>query len=166
MTDRSRRLGPLPLRLMSGAGFLYHGLPKLDPSGHDAFATMLQGIGVPSPELVAWMVAALEVGGAILLLVGFLVRAVAIPLIVEMLVAMVKVHWPHGFGAVNITGTGPAGPTFGMPGIELNLLYIAILAALWFLGAGRLSVDDRRRRPIPAEPAFLITRTTREPVGT
>ena len=163
MTDRFIPFGPLPLRLMMAIGFFYHGLPKLTPQGHQTFVGMLQGIGVPSPEPVAWMVGVLEVVGAALLLVGYRVRLVVIPLIVEMVVAMVTVHWPSGFNTINITGMGPDGPTFGMPGIELNLLYISILSALWFTGAGWLSFDIRREQPeaIPIEPGFEV----RRPVG-
>ena len=160
MTDRTRRLGPLFLRLMVGVGFIIHGLPKLTPEGHESFARTLQVINVPSPEVMAWVVGGLEVLGGAMLIAGILVRVVTIPLIVEMVVAMIKVHWPQGFNASNITGIGPDGPTFGLPGIELNLLYISILIALWFLGAGRFSIDEYRRRPAHTEP-YLI-RHTRE----
>jgi uncharacterized membrane protein YphA (DoxX/SURF4 family) len=163
MKDTLREFGPLPLRLMMAVGFFYHGFPKLTPAGHQQFVGMLQGIGVPSPEPVAWMVGALEVGGALLLLVGYQVRLIVLPLIVEMLVAMATVHWPSGFNTINITGTGPNGPTFGMPGIEFSLLYISILAALWFTGAGRLSFDHRREtEAIPREPGLAARNRVEE----
>ncbi len=37
----------------------------------------------------------------------------------------------------------PQGPQFGMPGAEVNLLYIAALLALLIGGPGPLSVDER-----------------------
>ncbi len=47
-----------------------------------------------------------------------------------------------------------SGPTFGMPGFEVNLLYIAGFLALALGGAGAFSVDrmmeERRRRTAPA----------------
>lgn len=39
-----------------------------------------------------------------------------------------------------------AGPEFGAPGYEVNLLYIGGLLALLILGAGPVSVDDALAR--------------------
>ena len=142
MSDTWKHLGPLPLRLMMTLGFLVHGLPKLTPAGHQAFAASLAGLGVPSAVEVAWIIAGLEVVGAFMMLFGVMVRYVAVPLIVEMLVAMFLVHWSKGFGP---------------GGIEVNLLYIAILTGLLFSGAGALSVDRHRElmREIPEEPVLV-----------
>jgi putative oxidoreductase len=49
---------------------------------------------------------------------------------------------------MNVTGMTDAGPEFGMPGYEVNLLYIAALAALLLGGAGAASLDDRVRRAV------------------
>jgi putative oxidoreductase len=79
------------------------------------------------------------------LLVGAFVQLAAIPLVVNMLVAMFTVHLPQGFNFINITGITDAGPQFGMPGYEVNLLYIAGLVNLMLGGAGALSVEERMR---------------------
>ena len=167
MNHTLKSYGPVPLRLMLAAGFLYHGLPKFTAEGHRMFAGMLQGIGIPSPEPVAWFVGGVEVLGGLLLLLGLLVRLAVLPLLVDMLVAMFTVHWASGFNAINLTGQGPAGPTFGMPGYEFSLLYISILTALWFTGAGRWSLDALRERPeeIPREPGLRARRETEQPIG-
>ena len=73
-------------------------------------------------------------------------------LIVEMLVAMLKVHLPQGFIFIHITAMTTAGPQFGMPGYEVNLLYIAGLLALLLGGAGPASVDEWWRRRKRAGP--------------
>ena len=142
MSDNWKRLGPLPLRLMMTLGFLVHGLPKLTPAGHQAFTASLTSLGIPSPVEVAWIVGGLEVVGAFLMLFGCMVRYVAIPLIIEMSVAMFLVHWSKGFGP---------------GGIEVNLLYMAILTGLLFTGAGALSIDRHRElmSEIPEEPAMV-----------
>jgi len=142
MSDNWKQLGPLPLRLMMTLGFLVHGLPKLTPTGHQAFAATLASFGVPSPVEFAWLVGGLEVVGAFLMLFGCMVRYVAVPLIIEMGVAMFMVHWSKGFGP---------------GGIEVSLLYIAILTGLMFTGAGALSIDRHRElmREIPEEPAMV-----------
>ena len=73
----------------------------------------------------------------------------SIPLIVLMLVAMFTVHLRNGFSSINTIGLTEAGPQFGPPGYEVNLLYVSGLLALISGGAGPLSVDGwlgRRRR--------------------
>lgn len=145
MRNRLAHLAPLPLRLMIGIGFLVHGWPKLfSAAGHRAFAGALAGLGVPLPHELAWVIGILEVGGALLLLAGAYVALVSVALILEMVVALALVHGPQGFSVIHITRMTAAGPQFGMPGYELNLLYIAILAALVLGGAGSWSVDRWR----------------------
>jgi uncharacterized membrane protein YphA (DoxX/SURF4 family) len=58
------------------------------------------GLGLPMPELLAWLAALTEAGGAILLVAGFAVRWITIPLMVTMLVAAFAVHWPYGWQAI------------------------------------------------------------------
>ena len=71
---------------------------------------------------------------------------------VSMVVAMLTVHLRYGFSSINTIGMSPAGPLFGPPGYEINLLYITALIVLAVGGAGRISFDDwwtRRRRRAP-----------------
>ena len=161
----------LPLRLMLGVGMMIHGFPKLfSPAGHEQFEQMLVGIGVPAPGIAAWFVGGLEVFGGALVMLGALTRLLSALFIVEMLVAAYTVHLPSGFNVVNITGMGPDGPTFGMPGYELNLLYIAGFVTLLIAGAGRYSVDaalGRSARHLPektvSEPPMPGWRKRRAP---
>lgn len=144
----------VPLRLVLGFGFAYHGFPKLfTGQGHDMFVGMLQGIGVPAAGLMSWVVGIVEFFGGLALIAGAFVAIVSILGIVNMLVALFTVHLPNGFNFLNITGMSETGPTFGMPGIEVNLLYIAGFLALALGGAGAISVDrmlqERRRGVAP-----------------
>lgn len=144
---------PLPLRLILGIGLVYHGFPKLfSTEGRTGFVGMLTGIGVPAPELMSWVVGFVEFFGGLALIVGAFVAIVAALNIINMLVALFTVHLSHGFSFMNMTGMGPDGPTFGMPGYEVNLLYIAGLLALIFGGAGAFSVDRTLRRDREAHP--------------
>jgi len=136
---------PVPIRLVFGFGFAYHGFPKLFSAEQRAgFVGMLEGIGVPAPGLVAWFVGGLEFVGGLLLIAGAFVVVVAALGVIEMAVAAVAVHLPNGFNFINITGMTDAGPEFGMPGYEVNLLYIAGFLALMLGGAGAASVDRMR----------------------
>ena len=138
----SKQWAPLPLRIMLGVGFVYHGWPKLFSSqGHQGFVGMLGALGVPAPEMTAWLVGLVETVGGLALIVGAFVAVVSVVLIVDMVVAMVTVHAPNGFNFINITGMGKEGPVFGMPGAEVNLLYIAGLLALVIGGTGAWSVE-------------------------
>jgi len=130
----------IPLRLVIGYGFMAHGWAKLN-RGPEGFGKLLHQIGVPLPELTAWMVTLLELLGGLAILAGALVAIVSIPLILSMLVAMFTVHLRYGFSSVNTIGLTDAGPVFGPPGYEMNLLYIAGLLALALGGSGPWSVD-------------------------
>ncbi|MCF6345103.1 MAG: DoxX family protein [Thiomicrorhabdus sp.] len=59
------------------------------------------GLGLPFPELLAFLATSAEVGGAILLLFGFATRWATIPLMITMVVAMTSVHWQNGWQAVH-----------------------------------------------------------------
>ncbi|MCH8016933.1 MAG: DoxX family protein [Acidobacteria bacterium] len=130
-----------------GFGFVYHGFPKLFlPGEREAFVGMLRTIGVPQPGLMAWAVGALEFVGGLALIAGAFVVIFGSLLTINMLVALFTVHLPQGFNFMHMTGMTETGPTFGMPGYEVPLLYIAGLLVLVFGGAGALSVDRRRSR--------------------
>lgn len=156
-----RAIAPLPLRLMLGFGLLVHGYPKLfTAEGNGAFAGLLAGIGAPAPALSAYLIGAFEFFGGILLLLGFAVRIVSALGIAEMLVAATLVHASEGFNFMNVTGvTEGGGLEYGLPGYEVNLLYLAGFLSLVLSGAGPLALpavggaapeDAPEREPVPA----------------
>lgn len=130
----------IPLRLIVGYGFMAHGLAKV-ARGPDAFATILQALGVPAPNLMAWTTVLIEVLGGFAVMLGAFVWAVSIPMIGVLLVAMFTVHLPYGFSSIKLVAVTPGGAQFGPPGYETVLLYIACLVALVLGGAGPLSVE-------------------------
>ena len=145
MSGKLSEWGPLPLRLIAGFGFIYHGFPKISSvEGHETFAKMLSGMNLPAPGFLAWAAGLGEVAGGLALIAGAFVVFASVLLTIEMLVAMFKVHLAAGFSFINIKGTGAAGPIFGLPGYEVNLLYIAALLALILMGAGAFSIDRLR----------------------
>ena len=62
-------------------------------------------------------------------------------MVTVLLTAILKVHLPYGFLSVKLLDVTSAGAQFGPVGYELDLLYIACLAALVLGGSGPLSVD-------------------------
>ena len=73
------RYANLPLRLVVGYGFIEHGFAKL-LRGPDAFAGILQQLGVPLPHLAAWLTISTEILGGLAMLLGFLVFWASIPM--------------------------------------------------------------------------------------
>jgi putative oxidoreductase len=128
---------------MIGLGFLSHGLAKLG-RGPAKFGALLHQLGVPLPVTMAWLTTATEILGGIALIIGIFVALATLPLIATMLVAMFTIHIHYGFSAVNTVGLTPAGPLFGPPGYEINLLYIAGLIALALAGPTAASLDATR----------------------
>jgi putative oxidoreductase len=134
------RWAPIPLRLIVGYGFFAHGVAKLE-KGPENFVNIVQAIGTPMPHLMAWLTIIVELAGGLAILAGAFVTLASIPMTAVLLVAMATVHVQYGFTSIKLIAVTAAGPKFGPPGIETDLLYIACLAALVLFGAGPLSVD-------------------------
>jgi len=150
------KLGPyaaIPLRLIVGYGFLAHGLAKLH-RGPEAFADILHAIGVPSPQLMAWLTIATEILSGIAILIGAFVGLVSIPMIIMLVVAIFTVHLPYGFISIKLLSVSNGIAQFGPPGYECDLLYIACIVALALIGPTPWSVDNYRfRRALSGGPA-------------
>jgi putative oxidoreductase len=55
------------------------------------------------------------------------------------------VHLPNGFSSIKLRAVTAAGPQFGPPGYETDLLYLAALATLVLGGSGPLSLTSSPR---------------------
>jgi putative oxidoreductase len=135
------RWAPIPLRLIVGYGFMQHGFAKFS-KGPEAFAAILHAIGVPAPHLMAWLTILIEFFGGLAVLLGALVPLVSLPMAAILLVAMVTVHLPYGFSSIKIMSVTSGRAQFGPPGYEVDLLYIACLAALVLGGSGPMAIDS------------------------
>jgi len=137
----------IPVRLIVGYGFMEHGFAKL-AKGPDAFANILQTMGVPEPHLMAWATILVEILGGLAVILGAFVTLASLPMAAVLLVAIFTVHLPYGFSSIKLTAVTAAGAQFGPPGYEVDLLYLACLAALVLAGPGPLAIDGliRNRR--------------------
>ena len=150
------------LRAIVGYGMLAHGFAKLS-RGPDAFAAILQTLGVPIPYIMAWSTVLVELLGGVAVLTGALIWIASIPLVVVFLVAMFTVHLPYGFSSIKLIAVSSTGAQFGPPGYEVDLLYIGALMALALGGAGRMSIDgfiarrSRRRNDGPGARRRLVS---------
>jgi len=133
--DALRPLALLVLRLALALIFLYHGWPKLFSNPH-SYAEMFAKLGFASPT--SYAIGALEVIGAVLLVVGFFTRPIALLLAAEMGVAIWKVHLAKGYLAVDQ--------------YQFPLIMGAASLALATFGGGAISLDELLLPSKPARP--------------
>jgi uncharacterized membrane protein YphA (DoxX/SURF4 family) len=130
------------LRLMAGGVFLWEGMLKF------VFANQGVGrftkLGFPAPELTAHFVGTLEIVGGILIIAGFLTRAIAVPFIIEMLVAMLSTKISLYLGTSPLP-LPPSPPQVGVWAVlhEIRSEYAQLMVTLFLLsaGPGRWSLD-------------------------
>jgi putative oxidoreductase len=142
------RWAALPLRLIVGYGFMEHGYAKLI-HGPERFATMLHTLGVPAPELTAWATILVELLSGLAVLLGAFIPLASVAMAAVLLTAMFTVHLPYGFSAIKLQAVTAAGAQFGPPGYEVDLLYLACLAALVLIGSGPFSIGSFLTRANP-----------------
>lgn len=126
LSESLKSLALLLARLTVAYGFYTPAMNKW--ADMNSIAEWFGSIGIPFPLLNAYMAATTEITGVVLLTLGFMTRAISIPLIVVMLVAIFTVHLPHGFEA-------------GSNGFEIPLYYMLFLLIFLSHGAGKFSLD-------------------------
>jgi putative oxidoreductase len=134
------------VRLLAGGIFLSEGIQKfLFPSqlGAGRFAK----IGIPVPHIMGPFVGSVEIVCGTLLLLGLLTRFAAIPLLINICVAILSTKIPvligHGFWGFSL----PKLSTYGFWSMlhEARADFSMLLGLLFLLivGAGTWSFDDR-----------------------
>ena len=134
------------IRLMVGGVFLAEGIQKfLFPA--EVGAARFAKIGIPAPEVMGPFVGVVEIVCGSLILIGFLTRLAAIPLIINMLVAILSTKIPillgYGFWGFSVR-TLPYGGFWGMAH-EARTDFSMLLGSIFLLivGAGLWSLDAR-----------------------
>jgi uncharacterized membrane protein YphA (DoxX/SURF4 family) len=153
-TDGPRSI--LYLRLMAGGVFFWEGLLK--------FVYANQGVGrftklgFPYPEPTAVFVACFEIAGGLLMMSGLLSRLVALPFVIEMIVAILSTKISLYLGTYPLP-LPPAPPKVGFWAVlhEIRADYAQILTSTFLLinGPGKWSLDAilQRRGRLAAAPA-------------
>ena len=146
----------LIVRLMVGGVFLSEGILKFvyTNQGVGRFTK----IGIPLPELTANFVGSLEIVGGMLLMMGLFTRAIAIPFIIEMVVAILTTKVALYLGTSPLP-LPPALPKVGFWAVmhETRSDYAQILTSTFLLvvGPGPWSLDallHRRREATAVAP--------------
>lgn len=124
--DRLQPLALLVLRVALGAIMIAHGKEKVF-GGMAKHIAMVHSLGVPAPTFMAYLSAGTEFVGGILLVIGLFTRIASFATLIDMLVAIFKVHIKNGF-----TGQG---------NYQFPLALGVIAFALIFYGAGPIALD-------------------------
>jgi putative oxidoreductase len=126
----------LVLRLTLAIVIFPHGAQKVLGwfGGHGFKDTMKFFTDSGIPAVFALLAIAAEFLGPLGLAVGLLTRVAAFGIACVMLVAIVTVHWPHGF-FINWYGNQKG------EGFEYHLLVLGIAITLIIVGAGAWSLD-------------------------
>ncbi len=132
----------LLLRLMAGGVFFWEGLLK--------FVYVNQGVGrftklgIPFPHFTAAFIGYLEIFGGLLLITGLMTRAIAIPFVGEMIVAVLSTKISLYLGTSPLP-LPPAPPQIGFWAVlhEIRSDYAQILTVIFLLinGPGKWSLD-------------------------
>jgi putative oxidoreductase len=144
--DLARRdAGLLMIRAILGLVLMFHGAQKLFGAfggpGIEGMAGFNASLGIPFPELSAYLAASAELFGGLAIAVGLLSRLAAIPVVFTMLVAGFVAH--DGFNMA--TGGG-----------EYAFTIAVVTAAIGVMGPGRLTIGrllERAGVRIPANAA-------------
>jgi putative oxidoreductase len=122
--DRFQFLGLLAMRIVLGVTMIAHGFPKVF-GGMQGPIHFISSLGLPWWS--AYLSAYAEFFGGVLVIVGLFTRVAALALLIDMIVAILLVHLPHG-----LTGEG---------GYQFPLSLAALSFALIFLGPGPIALD-------------------------
>ena len=137
------------IRLVVGGVFLSEGIQKFLFPVENGIGRFVK-IGIPAPETMAPFVGVVEIVCGALILLGLLTRLATIPLIIDMLVAILSTKIPillgSGFWGFSLRNL----PYYGFWGMahEARTDFAMLLGSIFLLivGAGSWSLDASLRR--------------------
>jgi len=171
LTNISNQFRDLPLlgtRFILALGFYYPAMEKWNNMEATImwFGNEEWGLGLPFPEIQAYLAATTEFLGVWMLIFGIGTRLISVPLIFTMIMAIFTVHIDHGWYTIGQSAlnpevmerisaakdilkensdyswlTGQGSFVILQNGIETVVTYIVMLATLVTIGPGRISAD-------------------------
>ena len=141
--------GAIFIRIAVGVVFLSEGVQKFlypDALGAGRFAK----IGIPIPEVLGPFVGTVEAVCGLLVLLGLFARMAAVPLLIDMLVAIASTKLPILLGHGYLGFASPTTPKTGLWSMlhEVRTDWAMLCGAIFLAmaGAGAYSWDERLRR--------------------
>jgi len=171
LTNIANQLQDIPLlaiRFILAMGFYYPAMEKWNNMEATImwFGNEEWGLGLPFPELQAYLAASTEFLGVWMLIFGIGTRLISVPLFFTMIMAYVTVHGGHGWYTIGQSALSPEiAERIGSAkdilkehgnyswlteqgsfvilqnGVETVVTYMAMLATLITVGPGRVSAD-------------------------
>jgi putative oxidoreductase len=129
--EKPNRYLPLLGRVLIGVPLMLSGLSKL--ASHDATVGYIASVGLPFAQLGWLMAMAVEMGGAILLAVGYRTRIVA--LVVALFTLVTAIFFHRNFADQN-----------EMIHFFKNIMLVGGLLQIVYFGAGPMSIDGSRNK--------------------
>src|SRR3989344_5169949 len=123
----------LALRVALGIVFTWHGYDKIFSTGIPGVAGFLGSIGIPLPEVMAYVLAYGELVFGLFLIVGLFTYIAAKFAVAVAIVAFFTVHFPNGFNVAS-------------GGYEYIMLIFAAAISVLVTGAGKYSLDAMRKK--------------------
>jgi uncharacterized membrane protein YphA (DoxX/SURF4 family) len=141
------------IRLVVGGVFLSEGIQKFLYPAENGVGRFTK-IGIPAPEVMAPFVGVVEIVCGALILIGLLTRLAAVPLIIDMLVAILSTKIPillgYGFWGFSLRTL----PYYGFWGMahEARTDFAMMVGSIFLLivGSGAWSLDVSPWSPPPA----------------
>ena len=126
------------LRVVLGIIFTYHGYAKLFlPGGFKGTVGFFTAINIPMAAYAAVLVSFVEFAGGLFLIFGILTKWAAFALLIEMIVALFKVHIKSGFFISQQAY-----------GYEYLLLILAALVVVLVNGSGKLALGKMIKKKL------------------
>ena len=171
LNDVANQLRDLPLlgiRLILALGFYYPAMEKWNNMEATImwFGNEEWGLGLPFPEIQAYLAATTEFLGVWMLIFGIGTRLISIPLFFTMVMAYVTVHTGHGWYTIGQSAlnpeiaerigaakeilkehgdyswlTGQGSFVILQNGVETVVTYMVMLLTVVTVGPGRISAD-------------------------
>ena len=138
------------IRILVGGVFLSEGIQKFLFPNEFAVGRFIK-IGIPAPEIMGPFVGTVETVCGSLIILGLLTRMAAIPLIIDMCVALISTKLPillgHGFWRFSLSKLSSYG--FWSMAHEARTDFAMLLGSIFLLivGAGAWSLDARLASP-------------------
>ena len=120
------------VRFITGLMLGWHGYRKF-ADGLEGFEGFISFLELPAPAALAFVVAALELVGGILLALGLLTRPVSLLFIIHFALIFVVVKLVKLDSVMLVGGE--------QPGVELDLLYLGLAALFFTHGPGPIGAD-------------------------
>ena len=148
MKDTTSSTPAALIRLLVGWVFLVEGILKylwLDDLGVGRFAS----IGIPAPHFTAPFVGLVEIVCGVLVIVGLYTRLAAIPLLIDISVAILSTKVPiamgHGYWRFSLPQLKHYGLLSMLHEARTDISMVLGLIFLLIVGAGSLSIDAVRK---------------------